>query len=46
MNQLPLWPPIAAIIFGLIGLAVLRYYSQRLDREEEEAARRKQGAAE
>ena len=46
MNQLPLWPPLAAIVFGLIMLAILRYYSKRLDREEEEAARRKQGAAE
>ena len=41
MNQLPLWPPIAAIVFGLIGYAILRYYSHKLDREEEEARRRR-----
>jgi len=46
MNELPLWPPIAAIIFGLIGLAVVKYFSDRLDREDEEAARRKQSPAE
>lgn len=45
MNQLPIWPPIAAILFGLIGLAILKYMSNRLDREEEEA-RRKQHPAE
>ena len=46
MDQLPLWPPLAAIAFGLIMLVILRYYSKRLDREEEAAARRKEGAAE
>lgn len=46
MNELPWWPPFLALGFGLIGYAILRYYSKRLDREEEEAARRKQGAAE
>lgn len=44
MNELPLWPPVAAIVFGVIALAVLKYMSRRLDREEE--ARRKQHPAE
>ena len=39
MNALPLWPPIAAIVFGLIGLAVLWFMKRRLDRDEEEARR-------
>jgi hypothetical protein len=44
MNQLPLWPPLAAIAFGLIGYVILRYMSHRLDREEEEARRRRSPA--
>ena len=46
MNELPLWPPILVLVLGLIGYAVMRIWSYRLDRQEEEAARRKQGPAE
>ena len=45
MTELPLWPPLAAIIFGVIGLAVLKYFSLRLDRADE-AARNRQHLAE
>ena len=45
MNELPLWPPILVLVLGLIGYAVMRIWSYRLDRQEE-AARRKQGPAE
>lgn len=40
MNQLPLWPPLAALAFGILGYAILRYMSYRLDREEEDARRK------
>jgi hypothetical protein len=39
MNELPLWPPLAALAFALIGYLILRHMSRRLDREEEEARR-------
>jgi hypothetical protein len=39
MNELPLWPPILALALGLIGYAIMRYWSHRLDREEQEARR-------
>lgn len=44
MNQLPLWPPILALVLALIGYAIMRIWSNRLDREDE--ARRKQHPAE
>ena len=44
MNQLPLWPPIAALVFAIVGYAVMRIWSNRLDREDE--ARRRQPPAE
>jgi hypothetical protein len=39
MSQLPLWPPLAAIAFAVIGYAILRFFSNRLEREEQEARR-------
>jgi len=39
MNELPLWPPIAALAFAIIGYVIFRMWSQRLDHEEEEARR-------
>jgi hypothetical protein len=45
MKELPLWPPIAAVVFGVVGYVILWFMSRRLDREEEEA-RRKQHPAE
>jgi hypothetical protein len=45
MSELPVWPPIAAIAFGLIALGVLKFMSWRLDRGDDEA-RRKQHPAE
>ena len=46
MNELPMWPPIAGLVFAVVGYGVMRIWSYRLDRQEEEAARRKQGPAE
>jgi hypothetical protein len=46
MNQLPWWPPVLFLVLALIGYVVMRIWSYRLDRQEEEAARRKQGPAE
>jgi hypothetical protein len=46
MNELPMWPPIAALVFAIVSYVVMRIWSYRLDRQEEEAARRKQGPAE
>jgi hypothetical protein len=45
MNQLPLWPPILALALALIAYAIMRIWSHRLDREDEQA-RRKQHPAE
>ena len=39
MSELPIWPPVAALAFAAIGYAVLRFWSHRLDREDEEAQR-------
>ena len=39
MNQLPLWPPILAVILAAIGYVFFWTWSKRLDREEEEARR-------
>ncbi len=44
MNQLPLWPPILALVLGLIGYAIMRIWSNRLDREEEEARQKRHPA--
>jgi hypothetical protein len=44
MSELPLWPPLAALAFVLVGYAVLWYLRRRLDREEE-VARQKQHPA-
>jgi hypothetical protein len=44
MNELPLWPPIAVLIFAAVGYAILRIWSYRLDREEEEARRNRPAA--
>ncbi len=46
MNELPKWPLIVALVFAIVSYAVMRIWSYRLDREEEEAARRKPGPAE
>jgi hypothetical protein len=39
MNTLPWWPPILVLGLALIGYAVMRYWSYRLDRDEDEARR-------
>jgi hypothetical protein len=45
MRELPLWPPIAALVFAAVGYTIFWLWSKRLDRDEEEA-RRKQHPAE
>ena len=37
MNELPLWPPILALVLGAVAYAIMWTWSRRLDREEEEA---------
>ena len=44
MNQLPLWPPILALLLALIGYVIMWTWSRRLDREEEEARRNRPSA--
>jgi hypothetical protein len=39
MNQLPWWPPVLFLALALVGYAVMRVWSNRLDREEEEERR-------
>ncbi len=39
MNELPYWPLIAALVFAGVGYTVMRVWSRRLDREDEEARR-------
>ncbi len=46
MNELPMWPLIVALVFAVVSYAVMRIWSYRLDRADEEAARRNQGPAE
>jgi hypothetical protein len=46
MNQLPWWPPVLFLVLALIGYAIMRTWAKRIEREEEEAARRKQTPAE
>ena len=37
MQELPLWPPTAALVFGLVGYAIMWLWSRGLDPEEEAA---------
>jgi hypothetical protein len=39
MHELPLWPPVVFVILAAIGYVVMRIWSYRLDREEEEMRR-------
>ncbi|WP_164879575.1 hypothetical protein [Afifella aestuarii] len=45
MSDLPLWPPIAAVVFGFVGLFVFWVWGRRLDRREAEL-RHRHGPAE
>ena len=40
MRELPLWPPIAAVVFAAVGYAIFWFWGRRLDREEKEARQR------
>jgi membrane protein implicated in regulation of membrane protease activity len=39
MSELPWWPPVLFLLLALVGYAVMRAWSHRLDREDDEARR-------
>jgi len=44
MTDLPLWPPIAALVYAVIALLVLWLWGKRLDRREAELRHRNEPA--